>query len=308
MRYLWAAGALVASVVSAAQPPTAVLTLAILRRDATLIPFATHDGKRWETNWPQPSQDVDIPINLRSVPSRWWGQAGPLEAWQVWAAGEAPRLVHVRQPDWLQTHCQKQVGLRTDYQPNQWPPSPDTQPYPKDGLAVSPPHPVAPIEALASDSAERQQLTGILQMAFAAREDEAMEDARNDGSPIRASKKELQAIPITIEAAYAFGTAHRVYWVEATREYKKDNACAVLFGEGWFVFDSGKPAGGAFAVVVVPCNREGLRYMLPLGVISLPRGQYWIAQWSGWDNEEFDVIDIDARPIAPVLAVRGGSC
>ena len=48
------------------------------------------------------------------------------------------RMDWAHQPDWFKTYCQKQIGLRTDYQPRVPPPGPDTQPYPKDGLAVSP--------------------------------------------------------------------------------------------------------------------------------------------------------------------------
>src|SRR6266581_1907555 len=108
MRLILAGGALLASVVSSAEPPPATFTLGVLRRDAMVVPFATYDGKRWENHWPQPSQGVDVPVNLRSVPGRWWGKSGPLDTWQVWTDGAA-RLVHVRQPDWLQTHCKKQV-------------------------------------------------------------------------------------------------------------------------------------------------------------------------------------------------------
>src|SRR5580704_13849468 len=105
-------GALLALVVSAVRLPSTSVALAqagdsftigVLRRDATVVPFATYDGKRWENHWPQPAQDVDVPINLRSVPGRWWGQGGPLDAWQVWASAAPPQIVHVRQPDWLQT-------------------------------------------------------------------------------------------------------------------------------------------------------------------------------------------------------------
>jgi hypothetical protein len=324
MRLLLAVGAL--SVVSGAQLPspavlTAVLptealaevgsagfTLGILRRDAMVVPFATYDGKRWENHWPQPSQDVDVPINLRSVPGRWWGLGGPLDTWQVWAGAAPPRIVRVRQPDWSQTHCQKQVGLRTDYQPKEWPPGPEAQPYPKDGLAVSPPHAVEPIETLPSDSAERPALAEILRAAFAMREEEALDRARTDGLHVRAGRKELEAVPITIEALYAFGTKHRVYWAEAIREYKKEGTCFIVYGGGWVVLDSGKLTYGQFDVLVVPCSRLGLRYMLPLGVISLPRGPHWIAQWSGWDNEEYAVVDIGARSIDSVLRVWGGGC
>jgi hypothetical protein len=48
--------------------------------------------------------------------------------------------------------------------------------------------------------------------------------------------------------------------------------------------------------------------MLPLGVVSLPRGSFWIAQMSGWDDEACDVIEIGARSIDVVLSTRGGGC
>src|SRR5579864_5322701 len=140
VRPLLACGVLLASVVSAAAPPPATLTVGVLRRDAIIVPFATYDGKRWESHWPQPSQGVDVPISLHSVPGRWWGASGPVDAWQIWTDAAPPRLVHVRQPDWLQSYCQKQVGLRTNYQPKQRPPGAEAQPYPKDGLALWPPH------------------------------------------------------------------------------------------------------------------------------------------------------------------------
>jgi hypothetical protein len=309
MRLLIAGGVLFAAVVSAAAPPSTILTLGILRRDAIVVPFAVYDGQHWENHWPEPTQSVDVPISLRSVPEGWWGHAGPLDSWQIWKGTAAPQLVHVRQPDWLQTHCERQVGLRTDYQPGQRPPGPDAQPYPKDGLAISPPHAVEPVEIVPPTSAEAQQLAGLLPSAFAAREEDALAQAQADGSPVRVSKKELEALPITIEAVYAAGATHRVYWVESSREIKKDNECAAIaFGAGWFVFDSGKLTSVDFDVSVVPCNRESLHYMLPLGVLTLPTGRYWIAQWSGWDEEAYDVLNLDGRTIVPALVTSGGGC
>ena len=67
MRPVLAIGALLASVATAG-PPTDVLTLAVLRRDAIVVPFATYDGKHWQSHWPSPKQDVDVPISLSSVP------------------------------------------------------------------------------------------------------------------------------------------------------------------------------------------------------------------------------------------------
>lgn len=100
-----------------------------------------------------------------------------------------------------------------------------------------------------------------------------------------------------------------MYWVESNREYKKGGACgAVLFGSGWLLFESGKLSSAAFMVDMVPCNRQTLLYMLPLGVLSLPSGTFWIAQWSGWDREAYGVFDVGKQQIEQKLAVAGGSC
>ncbi len=306
MRWLVAFCGLAAIVSPTVTPP--VLTIGVLRRDAIIVPFATYEGKEWKDYWPDPRSDVEVPVSLSSVPRRWWGRAEPRAAWQIWM-GSTSQGVHVRQPDWLQTHCQKQVGLRTDYQPREWPPGPDAQPYPKDGLAVSPPQAVQPIERLTSDSVEGQELAEGVRVAFNRREEEGVARAEDEGANIHPSKKELETLPIMIEAAYAFGTARRAYWVEATREYKKGDTCgAVLFGSGWFLIDSDKLGFVVFDVQMVPCDREGVEYMLPLGVMSFPRGVYWIAQWSGWDREEYAIMEIRPKAVVQVLSASGGSC
>jgi len=306
MRCLLAFFGLVALVSPAVAPP--VVTIGVLRRDAMIVPFATYDGKEWKDYWPDPRSDVEVPVSLSSVPRRWWGPAEPLAAWQIWTDSTS-QTVHVREPDWLQTHCQKQIGLRTDYQPREWPPGPDAQPYPKDGLAVSPPQAVQPIERLTSDSVEGQGLAEGVRVAFNLREAEGVARAEDDGANVHPGKKELETLPITIEAAYAFGTKRRAYWVEATREYKKGATCgADLFGSGWFLIDADKLASVVFNVQMVPCDREGVDYMLPLGVMSFPRGVYWIAQWSGWNREEYAIMEIRSKAVVPVLSVWGGGC
>ena len=124
----------------------AAFTIGVLRRDGIVIPFATFDGKEWRIDWPTPKEHVDVPITLASVPKDWWGKLGPREEWQAWVGAEPPRVLHVTQPDWFPAQCFRQVGLRTDYRPARPVPPIDTQPYPKDGLAVSPPTEIEPIE------------------------------------------------------------------------------------------------------------------------------------------------------------------
>src|ERR1700745_2227671 len=104
---------LLAGALAAGQAAPPVFGIGVLRRDGIVIPFADFDGKRWLENWPRAGQAVDVPVNVRSVPARWWGKAGPHDKWQVWTRSEGPATVRVRQPDWVPVHCMRQIGLRT---------------------------------------------------------------------------------------------------------------------------------------------------------------------------------------------------
>ena len=63
-----------------------------------------------------------------------------------------------------------------------------------------------------------------------------------------------------------------------------------------------------FDAEVVDCERYGLLYMLPLGAIRLSNRLYWIAQWSGWDYEEYGVVEIKPKGVEDVIQVVGGRC
>src|SRR5207244_1601747 len=72
----------------------------------------------------------------------------------------------------------------------------------------------------------------------------------------------------------------------------------VTFGAGWFVRDGSGPLRKLrFDADLADCERYGLLYMLPLGAIRLSNRLFWIAQWSGWDFEEYGVVEIKAKRI-----------
>jgi len=319
MRRLLLCWALLLPVIGLAQPSSSTFTLGILRRDALIVPIATYDGARWKNVWPGPSENAEVPANLRSVPPGWWGPPGPREIWQAWTSGP-PQLVTVRQPDWVPAFCQKQIGLRTNYQPRVRPPKPETNPFPKDGLAVSPPHPVEPIEVLALDSSEAGDVIEAIHATFVTQENTALMPLREAHIsnprlyPEAPDERELRRMPpITIDALYAYGAAHRTYFVEAVREYRKKGACtAMAFGTGWLNRDSGKFTVQTGQISITSCDRRETSYMLPLGVLRLPTGTFWIAQTSSWYRETYSIRDISggkkATDLRPALITTGGSC
>ena len=208
----------------------------VLRRDGVIIPFGAFDGKRWTNSWPQPALELTIPIGLRGVPSRWWGPTGPLETWQVWPSGE-PQRVNVVQTDWVNVHCVRQIGLRSDYTPPAAPPPRTAQPYPKDGLAVSPSQPVERVAVVPAESADTRALIPALRDAF-----NTAERKTEDRYHHPMTRRSREGRDPDIEAVYAAGDHPRVYYIEAVRRYRQlgqrpDECEAVAFGAGWFVRD-----------------------------------------------------------------------
>jgi hypothetical protein len=296
--------------------PSPIFTIGVLRRDALIVPFATYDGKRWKNYWPVPAAtNAQVPLSLRDVPKRWWGPVGPRDTWEIWTSELSSPMVHVRQPDWASSYCQKTVGLRTDYQPHFRPPL-KASPYPKDGLAVSPPHPVQPIDVLGPDSSERDDVVEGIHAGLVERERDAFDGLRRAHAdsprqfPLPPNEKELRAMPPTaIEALYAYGRTPRTYFVEAGREYKKDGACAAVISiRGFVVKESGKFSTDGLRPSFSLCDRANVPYMLPLGVMPLQTGVYWIAQMSGWSRETYAIIDISPRSRAVDVVAPGGGC
>ncbi len=310
------AWALPTSLAGFLQPSPASFTVGVLRRDALIVPFATYDGKHWNNHWPVPKDDADVPLSLPSVPGSWWGSAGRHEAWQISMSDGSSQTVKVRQPDWALSYCQKQVGLRTDYQPRLWPPRPGTDPYPKDGLAVSPPRPVERIDVLLSDAPERDDVVEAIHRKVGEQEAAALERLATQHIhaprqfPEPPGQKDLLSMrPMSIEALYAYGSARRTYFVEAAREYSKAGECTLMaFARARVIRESGKFVVENAQVSLHACDRNDIVYMWPLGVMTVPTGVYWIAQVSGWSYETYNIFDITPHPRPENLVTAGGGC
>ena len=305
-----AAGAVVLTLglaLAAADAPRAIFSVGVLRRDGVVIPFAAFDGKRWSNAWPPPSLELTIPIDVQGIPSRWWGPARVRESWQAWTGSE-PQNLRVVQPDWVEAHCLRQVGLRTDYRAAEPVPPRTTQPFPKDGVVVSPPQPVGRIAIVAPDSDEARGLSMALQEAF----NKAEREVDNTyGHPV--SKRAREGRAPDIEAVYAVGDHPRIYYVEATRRYRllgqTVNDCeAVGFGTGWFAREGFSVRSLEMAVDLLPCNRRGGSYMLPLGVMHVAGKLFWLAQFAGWNDERYVVVELKPKTVAAVVSTWGGSC
>ena len=277
-----------------------------MRRDGVLVPFAGFDGKRWTSSWPGPVFQLEIPINLQSVPKAWWGGAGPQSDWQLWLPGKAgARSVHATQPDWFPAHCVRQIGLKTDYKSDRPIPRLTEQPFPKDGLAIAPAQPLEPIEVVPIGGAGVEMLVNGLREKFNEAE---LETDRRFGHPVARKTRESQA-PV-IEALYAFGTSPRTYYIEASRTYRGDDekSCRIAFATGWFTRDGDSTKWLDVAVDLLPCSKYGATYMLPFGALRSGARTFWLAQYAGWDHERYVVIELKKNAVEAVVSAWGGGC
>jgi hypothetical protein len=283
-----------------------VFGVGILRQDGIIIPFGAFDGQRWSNSWPSPQGDLTVPISVRDVPSAWWGPTPPLANWQAWTRA-GPQPVGIGQLDWVDAHCVRQIGFRTDFRPP-LPPPPRGRPYPKEGLAVSPPQPVEPIEMVTTAGEEARLLTPALRESFNAAE-RAVADRR--GHPV--SRQGRESVAPDIEAIHAVGDNPRFYHVEATRRYRQSgqraDQCAVTaFSSGWFVRDGSDVRSLDLELDLLPCDLTGAGRMSSFGAIRLAHKLFWLAQLSGSDSERYVVVELAPSTARVVLSVWGGSC
>ncbi len=281
--------------------------LAVMRRDGLLVPFAAFDGKRWTSTWPQPQFQLEIPINLQSVPKAWWGGTGPLADWQLWIPGKpVARPVRVTQPDWINAHCLRQIALKSDYRSDRPVPPLTEQPYPKDGLAIASGQTLDPIDVIPAGGVAAEALATGLREKFNAAE---VEVDRRFGHPISRKIREPQQ-PV-IEALYAFGEHPRTFYIEASRTYRSadEKSCRIAFATGWFMRDAEPSAKWLdVAVDLLPCNKYGATYMLPFGALRVGTRTFWIAQYAGWDHERYVVIELKPHAVEAVVSAWGGGC
>jgi hypothetical protein len=290
--------------------PSERFTLGVLRRDGLVMPFATFDRGHWYQDWPAPHRGPDVPITMAAVPSRWWGPGGRRELWQGWTRSAEPIVLHATRPELYDAQCLPAVGLRTDYRSADPLPGRGARPYPKDGLAVSPPHPIERIDIMPIGP-----VTPPVADAFNGADALAMLDV--PPGPLRMlTRDRREAAPITVEAVYAAGSVSaRVYYIEAVREYDSNDPdrlgqCDGLsYGAGWFAEDGRGPLRKlSFEVATSSCDRRGLLYMLPLGALRAGDRFFWIAQWSGWNVEQYNIVEIKPRGTQDAVRALGGGC
>jgi hypothetical protein len=316
---------LVLAALLAAAPPALVsspdegpFTLAVVRRDGIMIPFATYDGQRWVNTWPEPKSNPEIPISLRDVPKEWWGRSGIPASWTFWSLDGRSRPLKVFAPAQLQVHCLTSVGLRTDYLPTVPPPPPNQHHQPKDGLATSGTLPIERIEVLNNQQPEWNSTAPLLDFPILTAEETTISKYRNWTPLVSPEQRARTSSKLEVLCRSSGPTpGSPIYYFEAVKQYDKPldqsrwasrNCSMMTFGGGFLRTGAdGNPRTNLW-VVITDCNAREVEYLLPLGVLKLNGRTIWIVQFSGFGRERYTLLDVTDQKVAMLVNTFGGGC
>ena len=297
---------------SESKGPTDRGVLAVLRRDGILFPFAAFRGNVWSSPWPGGLRDVELPINLQSIPERWWGGWRP-ESWRAWLLDGSNREIRGLSPTQFRVHCAMRIGVRTDYRAQEELPVLPAEPFPKDGLAVTAGIAVEPVEIVKA-SPDWTTLAVDLLEDFNRVEEAEIATVANYARyrhPFSAGMR--RKLPVRIETWYRTRVQDTlVSYIEAVRSYPpraEDDGCGLetLFS-GWIYHRTGKLVKRKdLGARITYCDRVNAAYMLPFGRIQMKDRVYWVAQYSGHESEWYAVTRLERSGVTPVADYFAGN-
>jgi hypothetical protein len=288
-------------------------SIAALRRDGIIIPFASFDGRAWGVQWPVSDTSVALPISRDDIPSKWWGPQGPGAAWTARLADGVTRPLAIDKPVHAKVFCSGHPALATDYRGG--PVDPREPTVPKDGLAIAGDVTVDTITNISVHAPEATRVVTLITAEFNKQEQLAAAHFISWVHPYPPAER--REYPIALEAFYRTSdTTTRGQWkttyVEAIRRFparSSNRECGLItFVRGWITEQEGKEPVLNLGARVTYCDREGVAFMLPFGRITVDHEVYWVYQLSSWRDEVYTVSRVRATEVRPIVAVAGGGC
>ena len=294
------------------RPPEFVL--GVLRADGIVTPFATFDGRRWRSRWPDRVRNIELPISLEDVSEDWWDVEPAPKTMTIWRDGEKRGRVNLGDPTMTRLMCEPRIALKSDYKPPTTPPPPFERPYPKNGLVISADVRLEPIPSVERGSAEWNQAITLITEEFNRGETAAARAFTAWEHPY--DERRRKAVPITMEAIYRSPTEDpewTAYYVEAVRQYPpgpkdKDGCGLATFAHGWLMVGPENEARVRLSSVVAYCDRKGASYMLPFALFRADDKVYWIYQFSGFEEEWYEIVEPKRGSVESHVAYHAGFC
>lgn len=288
-------------------------TLAALRRDGVIIPFASFDGRNWGLHWPESDVSVPLPISLADVPKKWWGPQGPDTPWTARLASGVTRPLTLGKPVHAKVFCSGHPAIATDYRGG--PIDPREPTVAKDGLAIAGDVKLEEIITVSIHSPDAKRVADLITDEFNRQERIAAEHFLSWTHPY--TSDERKDYPVGLEAFYrSVESTPRGNWkttyVEAIRRFPplpRDRGCGLItFARGWVTEREGKKPVIDIGAHVTYCDRAEVAFMLPFGRLHIDNDAYWVYQVSSWRDEFYAVSRTRPDGVKAIVAVAGGGC
>jgi hypothetical protein len=319
------AGVLAACAVALSAAPEQKFSVAVLRRDGVMIPFAAYDGKSWSAPWPGSALNLPLPIALGDIPKAWWGPISPTAAWTAWLPDEVKKPVKPIRPAQVPVFCGAHLAIATDYRGETLSEREPT--VPKDGIVTAGDVTILPITQVSVHAPDAARLLQTITLKFNEEETNATKAFSRFWHPYGPDSRAER--PIELESFYrvidATGrVSYRTSYIEAVRRYPAgigDEGCGLLtFVRGWVTeyADGRKPIINIGARVTY-CDRADVSFLQPFGRVQFesPSGgrgrlpgpeSFWIYQLSSWRDEFYSVARVAVDGVKPLVVVPGGGC
>ena len=293
-------------IISSAAAQSQTFTVAIVRTDGALVPFAAYDAGRWERAWPEADEATHIRA-VDSVPSVWRRRGHNVpDVWRVWpASGATPIQARIQGIEVVEAHCSNQVALKTNL-------SRTKAEHPlKFGIALD-------TSSVAVDAVEEVRRSDS---AWAAAERavrasfsrlEIAQAARNGEQLPRETP-----VPVTeITALFREPKSPRspLYFVAAkkyrTARSPQDSQCSASTRmTGWLVpSDDGTFTMLDAKVFLTDCDGKEARTGRPLAAFRVSDQLFWVLQEHGYEDETYLIAEIRESEVRYPIEVNGGGC
>jgi hypothetical protein len=305
-------------------PAPAQQTLLGIVNDAGVVTsIVRFDGTRWRSSWPAPDDAITrtpLPLSLQSVPIGWTGVPLP-ERWYAWprAAADATdggaadrevrevREVRVTQPVRYDAHCVPGFGLQVDRRElalaglfgSKRQTEAHAFPKRKVALALSNAEVrVEPIDEVRIDAASERDLLRAAATVFRANVKAA---AARDGRTLSSDRLRVQW---TSAWSYALPDSdERIYLLEG-----HDRDTPVITGFVWLRTKGGAPVEHRGRAVIDDEDFKRTVRRHPMGVIASGSRRFWLSEVDGYENEDYELIDLASPRLPAALTIPGGGC
>jgi hypothetical protein len=298
--------ALAALVTSTSDAQPERFTLAIVRFDGSMVPFAAYDGGRWERAWPEADEATGV-MAIENAPSVWRRRGDRVpDLWRVWpASGGTPIEARVSGIEVVEAHCSSQVALKTNL-------TRARAEHPlKFGIAVDSTNvPVGAVEDVRrSDpiwaAAERAVAAGLSKLETALATSNGEQLPRETPVPVaqitrlyREAKSPRSPLYFVAEKKYR------------TARLAQDRQCSPsTMLTGWLV----PTDAGTFNLLdpklfLTDCDAKEVRTGLPLAAFRVSGQLFWVLQEHGYEDETYLIAEIRESGVRYPIEVNGGGC